>query len=108
MTIPSPTIYDAMSQTSLSGETYHKEGTFKSQNNENFKQSQHSTRTLPNVTLQTSFKFAKVSSFNNMLHLLFTYFFQLLPRSVNILQTFFLVYHKKAFSKDNFLAILVG
>ncbi|KAM3281874.1 agamous-like MADS-box protein AGL12 [Capsicum chacoense] len=63
MTISSPTIYDAMSQTSLSGATYHKEGTFKSQNNENFKQSQHSTRTLPNVTLQTSFKFAKPAMF---------------------------------------------
>ncbi|XP_006366526.1 uncharacterized protein [Solanum tuberosum] len=52
MNLPSPTIYDnTMSQTSLSGETY--------QNNENFKQSQLSTRTFPNLTLQTSFKFAK-------------------------------------------------
>ncbi|KAG5607372.1 hypothetical protein H5410_028864 [Solanum commersonii] len=51
MNLPSPTTYDTMSQTSLSGETY--------QNNENFKQSQHSTRTFPNLTLQTSFKFAK-------------------------------------------------
>ncbi|XP_049366459.1 agamous-like MADS-box protein AGL104 [Solanum verrucosum] len=51
MNFPSPTTYDTMSQTSLSGETY--------QNNENFKQSQHSTRTFPNLTLQTSFKFAK-------------------------------------------------
>ncbi|XP_049404210.1 agamous-like MADS-box protein AGL104 [Solanum stenotomum] len=51
MNLPSPTTYDTMSQTSLSGETY--------QNNQNFKQSQHSTRTFPNLTLQTSFKFAK-------------------------------------------------
>ncbi|KAH0728643.1 hypothetical protein KY290_003426 [Solanum tuberosum] len=52
MNLPSPTTYDnTMSQTSLSGETY--------QNNENFKQSQLSTRTFPNLTLQTSFKFAK-------------------------------------------------
>ncbi|XP_060215527.1 agamous-like MADS-box protein AGL66 [Lycium barbarum] len=47
MNIPSSTVYDAMSQTtSISGDTYHKEGTFNSQ------QSQHPTRTL-----QTSFKF---------------------------------------------------
>ncbi|XP_015075852.2 agamous-like MADS-box protein AGL104 [Solanum pennellii] len=51
MNLPSSTTYDTMSQTSLSGETY--------QNNNNFKQLQHSTRTLPNLTLQTSFKFAK-------------------------------------------------
>ncbi|XP_055809006.1 agamous-like MADS-box protein AGL5 [Solanum dulcamara] len=59
MNLPSPTTYDTMSQTSISGETYHKEGTFNSQNNENFKQSQHSTRNFPTLTLQTSFKFAK-------------------------------------------------
>ncbi|KAK6790030.1 hypothetical protein RDI58_013830 [Solanum bulbocastanum] len=59
MNLPPSTTYDTMPQTSPSGETYHKEGTSNSQNNENFKQSQHSTRTLPNLTLQTSFKFAK-------------------------------------------------
>lgn len=66
MNLPSPTTtYDAMSQTSISG------GTFNSQNDVNFKQSQHSTRTLPNLTLQTSFKFAKVTSFNNIFHFLY-------------------------------------
>lgn len=54
MNLPSPTTtYNAMSQTCISG------GTFNSQNDVNFKQSQHSTRTLPNLTLQTSFKYAK-------------------------------------------------
>ncbi|XP_016454545.1 uncharacterized protein LOC107778759 isoform X2 [Nicotiana tabacum] len=60
MNLPSPIIYDAVSQTSVSGvTTYHKEGTFSSLTDENFKQSQHSTRTFPTLTLQTSFKFAK-------------------------------------------------
>nr|XP_016485691.1 PREDICTED: agamous-like MADS-box protein AGL104 [Nicotiana tabacum] len=60
MSLSSPIIYDAISQTSISGVTnYHKEGTFSSLTDENFKQSQHSTRTFPTLTLQTSFKFAK-------------------------------------------------
>ncbi|CAN4097263.1 unnamed protein product [Withania somnifera] len=59
MNLPSSTIYDSMSQKTLSGDTYHKEWSFISQNHENFKQSQHSRRTLPTLTLQTSFNFAK-------------------------------------------------